>query len=259
MWRDLLISRELAWQLMVKDISSQYRQSFLGIIWAFIPPIILSAGFTFAANSKIVNVGTTDIPYPAYVMLSTMLWQTFVEALNGPTQAVVSSKMLMAKINFPREAVILSKLGQVFFNFGVKLILVTCVFLWFRISVPWTIIIAPVALIHLILFGTSLGLLLAPLSGLYNDVSKALGLIINPWLLLTPVLYPPPREGFFATIVNWNPVTPLLVTTRELATTGTISMAQGFWIASGLSFIGLFIAWMLYRVSMPYVVERVSS
>jgi lipopolysaccharide transport system permease protein len=259
MWQDLLASRELAWQLMKKDISSQYRQSLLGVIWAFIPPIILAAGFTFAANSKIVNIAETEIPYPAYVLFSTMLWQTFVDALNGPMQAVTGAKGLMAKINFPREAIVLSRLGQVFFNFGVKLILVVLVFLWFRISVPWSIVIAPVALIHLVLFGTALGLLLAPLAGLYNDVTKLLGLIMNPWLLLTPVLYPPPTQGFFAVVVKLNPVTPLLVTTRELVTTGQVSMAPGFWFVSGLTLVGLCLGWMLYRVSMPYVVERVSS
>jgi lipopolysaccharide transport system permease protein len=259
MWHDLLASRELAWQLLKKDISSQYRQSLLGIVWAFIPPIILAAGFTFAANSKIVNIAATDIPYPAYVLFSTMLWQTFVDALNGPIQAVTGAKGLMAKIKFPREAIVLSKLGQVFFNFGVKLILVVLVFLWFRISVPWSVIIAPVALIHMVLLGTAIGLLLAPLAGLYSDVTRAIGLIINPWMLLTPVLYPPPSQGFFALIVQLNPVTPLLVTTRELATTGEISMAPGFWLVSGLTLVALCFGWMLYRVSLPYVVERVSS
>jgi lipopolysaccharide transport system permease protein len=259
MWQDLLASRELAWQLLKKDISAQYRQSLLGVVWAFIPPIILAAGFTFAANSKIVNIAATDIPYPAYVLFSTMLWQTFVDALNGPIQAVTGAKGLMAKIKFPREAIVLSKLGQVFFNFGVKLILVVLVFLLFRISVPWTVILAPVALIHLVLFGTAVGLLLAPLAGLYSDVARALGLIMNPWLLLTPVLYPPPSQGFFAAVVKLNPVTPLLVTTRELVTTGEVSMAPGFWLVSGFTLVALCFGWMLYRVALPYVVERVSS
>ncbi|MCL6434892.1 MAG: ABC transporter permease [Leptolyngbyaceae cyanobacterium HOT.MB2.61] len=259
MWRDLLASRELAWRLMVKDLSAQYRQSMFGIAWAFIPPIILAAGFTFATNAKVINIGKTDIPYPAYVMLGTMLWQTFIEALNSPIQAITTSKGLLAKINFPREAIILAKLGQVFFNFGIKIILIAGVFLWFRIPVPWTIAIAPVALLHLIWLGTFIGLLLAPLAGLYNDVSKALPLIIGPWLFLTPVVFPVPSSGTFATVVKLNPVTPLLVTTRELATTGVISDPQGFWITSGIAIGGLLVAWILYRVAMPYVIERVSS
>lgn len=259
MWFDLLASRELTWQLMVKDIRAQYRQSLLGVIWAFIPPIILALGFTIAKGSNIVNIAQTDIPYPAYVMFSMTLWQTFVEALNGPIQAIAASKSMMAKINFPREAVVLAKIGQVVFNFGIKVILLIGVFVWFQVSVSWSILLAPVALIHLIALGTFFGLLLAPLSGLYNDVSKALGLIISPWLLLTPVVYPVPTQGGFGTIVKFNPVTPLLVTTRELATTGTISDPFSFWITSAIAIGGLFGAWLLYRVAMPYVIERVSS
>lgn len=258
MWYDLLASRELAWRLFVRDISAQYRQSFLGIAWAFIPPIIVALGFTFAANSKVLNIGRTDIPYPAYVMLSTALWQTFLEALNGPIQAISASKSMMARINFPREAIVLSKLGEVFFNFGIKLILLIAVFLWFQIPVSWSVLIAPIALIHLVFLGTAIGLFLAPLAALYSDFAKIIPLIAGPWLFLTPVVYPVPTSGNFATIVNLNPVTPLLVTARELATTGILSNPQGFWIVSGAAIVGLLLAWVMYRVAVPYIVERIS-
>lgn len=260
MRRDLFASRELAIQLLVRNISAQYRQSFLGIFWALIPPIVTAAGFTFASKANIVNIGATDLPYPAYVMFSMALWQTFVEALNGPVQAVTTAKQMLAKINFPREALILAKLGEVFFNFGIKLILIVALFLWFRISVGWTAILAPVALIHLVFLGTFFGLLLAPLGALYSDISKGLTLAIGFWLFLTPVVYPiPTGGGLAATLVQMNPVTPLLVTTRELATTGVVSNPYGFWVASLIAIVGLFLAWLVYRLAMPFVVERMSS
>lgn len=256
---DLIASRELAWQLMVRDISAQYRQSFLGIFWAFVPPIVTAAGLTIASNSQVINVGATDLPYPAYVMFSTALWQTFVEALNGPVLAVTKAKAMLAKVNFPREAIIIANLGQVFFNFAIKLLLIIGLFIWFHIPVHWTVILAPVALIHLVLLGTLFGVLLAPIGALYQDVSKGLTLLTGFWLFLTPVIYPVPKEGAFSRIVNINPVTPLLVTTRELATIGKISEPAGFWIASFIAIVGLFLAWILYRLAMPFVVERMSS
>ncbi|NEQ04516.1 MULTISPECIES: ABC transporter permease [unclassified Moorena] len=259
MRRDLLASRELAWRLLVRDISAQYRQSLLGIIWAFIPPIVTAVGFTLAKSNGVINVGSTDLPYPAYVMFSMTLWQTFVETLNGPVQAVTEAKAMLAKINFPREAIILSKLGQVFFNFGIKLILIVGLFIWFRMPVSWSVIIAPVAFIHLVLFGTFIGLLLAPMGALYKDFSMGLTLATGFWLFLTPVVYPVPSEGVFGAIVKLNPVTPLLVTTRELATTGVISEPLGFWVTSGIAVVGLLLAWIVYRLSIPFVVERISS
>ncbi|WP_045442623.1 ABC transporter permease [Picosynechococcus sp. NKBG042902] len=259
MGRDLLASRELAWRLLVRDISAQYRQSLFGVLWAFLPPMITAAGLLVARNAGAVNIGETEIPYPAYVMFSMALWQTFVESLNGPIGAVGAAKPMLAKINFPREAIILAKLGEVFFNFGIKLILILGLFVWFQIPVPWSILLAPVALIHLVMLGTAIGLFLAPLGALYGDVSKAIPLIVSPWLLLTPVIYPTPKEGLFATVVNLNPVTPLLVTTRDLATSGMVTNPAGFWVVSGLTFGLLLIAWVLYRLAIPFVVERMSS
>jgi lipopolysaccharide transport system permease protein len=244
---------------MVRDISAQYRQSFLGIAWAFLPPIVMAASFTLANNAQVINVGVTDIPYPAYVMFSTALWQTFVEALNGPVQAVTVAKPMLARVNFPREALILAKLGEVFFNFGIKTILIVALFIFFRVSVSWTVIIAPVALIHLVLLGTFIGILLAPFGVLYQDVSKGLSLITGFWLFLTPVVYAVPNEGTFGYLVKLNPVTPLLVTTRELATTGVVSEPLGFWVVSTITIIGLLLTWIAFRLAMPFVVERVSS
>ncbi|WGV25755.1 ABC transporter permease [Halotia branconii] len=259
MWRDLLASRELAWRLMIRDLSAQYRQSFLGIAWAFLPPMIMAAGFTLANKANVINVGATDLPYPAYVMFSTALWQTFVEALNGPVQAVTVAKPMLARVNFPREALILAKVGEVFFNFAVKLILIIALFIWFRIPITWTVILTPVPLVNLILLGTFLGVLLAPLGVLYQDISKGLTLITGFWLFLTPVVYPVPRDGTFGFLVQMNPVTPLLVTARDLATTGVVSDPNRFWLVSAITLVGLLLTWIAFRLAMPFVVERVSS
>jgi lipopolysaccharide transport system permease protein len=259
MARDLFASRDLAWRLMVRDIRSQYRQSLLGFFWAFVPPVVTALGLTLANNANILNVGTTDIPYPAYVMFSMTLWQTFLAALNGPVQAVAKAKPMLARINFPREAIILSQLGQVFFNFGIQLLLIVGLFIWFKIGVARSVVLAPVALIHLVMLGTGIGLFLAPLGALYEDVSRGLTLVAGVWLFMTPVIYPPPQTGLFATLVNLNPVTPLLVTIRELATTGAISDPQGFWVASAIALVGLLGGWLFYRIAMPFAIERISA
>lgn len=259
MWLDLLAARELAWRLMIRDINAQYRQSFLGFTWAFLPPVVMAVGFTLAGEANVINIGQTDIPYPAYVMFSTALWQTFVEALNGPVQAVTVAKPMLARVNFPREAIILAKVGEVLFNFAIKLILIVALFIWFRIPLSWTVILAPVALIHLIMLGTVIGTLLSPLGVLYQDVSKGLSMVTGFWLFLTPVVYPQPSGGTFGFLVKLNPVTSLLVTTRELATTGVVSDAYRFWVVSVITIVGLLLTWVAFRLAMPYVIERVSS
>lgn len=97
MWKDLLASRELAWRLMVRDINAQYRQSLLGIFWAFLPPLATALVFVILNSRKIINIGETDIPYPAFVMFGTVLWQVFVDSLNAPLKVVTASKPMLSK------------------------------------------------------------------------------------------------------------------------------------------------------------------
>lgn len=260
MVEDLGRSRGLAWRLLVRDLSSQYRRSLLGVFWAFIPPMVTALGLTLAKNSQVLNIGETDIPYPAYVMFSMALWQTFVEATNRPMQSVIEAKPMLAKINFPREALILAGLGQVCFNFAVKLILILGLFWWFDISASGRAVLAVVPLIHLILLGTGVGLLLTPIGALYEDVSRGLTLIMAVWLFLTPVIFPTPTTGLFATLVRLNPVTPLLVTVRELTIApGMVSNPLGFGWASGLALVLVLVGWLVYRITMPFVIERMSA
>jgi lipopolysaccharide transport system permease protein len=260
MWRDLLGSRELAWRLMVRDISAHYRQSVFGFAWAFLPPIVMAAGFTLAGSAKVINIAQTPLPYAAYVMFSMIIWQTFVEALNGPVTAVMNARQMLSRVNFPREAIVLGKLGEVGFNFLIKLVLIVAIFTWYKMPVMTAAFLAPFALLSLVLLGTFLGLLLAPLGVLYHDVTQGLLVLTGLWLFLTPIVYPVPQGGgTFATIVRLNPVTPLLVTVRELATTGVVSQPGRFFVVTALTVVCLFLTWIVFRLAMPFAIERVSS
>jgi len=258
-FNELYASRSLAWRMLVRNIQGQYRRAFLGVLWAFVPSVVMAATFTLAERANVIRVGPTDIPYPAYVVFSLILWQTFLESLNSPIRVVRAGHSLLTRVKFPSQALILSGLGEVLFNFGIKLVLLVVMFAAFRIPIPSTIVFAPLALILLVLFGTALGLWLAPFSGLYEDVARVTELAGGIWMLLTPVIYPVPAEGMFAQVVKLNPVTHLLVTTRELSTTGLVSDPLGFWIVSVATLVLLFSGCLVFRLAMPFVVERMGN
>jgi ABC-type polysaccharide/polyol phosphate export permease len=78
---DLLASRELAWRLLVRNISAHYRQSLLGYAWAFVPPLFTTLIWVFLSSQNILDIGNNGMPYPLFVLTGTILWQNFVEAL----------------------------------------------------------------------------------------------------------------------------------------------------------------------------------
>ena len=259
MLADLFASRGLAWRLFVRNISAQYRQTMLGYLWAFLPPLFSMAVWVFLNSQKVINVRDPGMPYPVFVLIGTVLWQTFVDALNSPLKLVTASKGMLAKINFPREALILAGLGEVLFNFAIRVVLLVGVFLWFKTSVPETIIYVPVGVIALIMLGLTFGILMTPLGILYTDVGRGIVIITQSWFFLTPVIYPMPESGFAALFTKLNPVTPILLTTREWMTTGSTTQLGGFWLVLSLTLVLLLFGWLLYRIAMPHLISRMSA
>lgn len=259
MWRDLLASRELAWRLMVRDINAQYRQSLLGIFWAFLPPLATALVFVILNNRKIINIGETNIPYPVFVMFGTILWQVFVDSLNAPLKAVTTSKAMLAKINFPKEALILSCMGQTLFSLSIKLLILFVVFIIYKMPVSWGVLFSLLAILDLVLLGMTFGLLITPVGVLYTDIAQGLIVVTGLWFFITPVVYPPPTSFPYSLLAILNPVSPILVGARDLATEGVLNNPIPFFVVTVLTLLVFLITWVIYRLAIPILVERMSA
>ena len=183
--RDIWAGRELAWRLFVRDLSAQYRQTFLGYIWAFLPPLVASMTFIFLNSQGIVQITGTGIPYPAFAMMGTLLWQVFVDAIQSPPNSLNSAKSMLAKINFPREAILLGGLYMVVFNFFVRLVLVIAVMIYWQVPIDGRLLFFPIAMGAILLTGFAIGLALTPIAGLYGDIGRGIPIIAQFWMLLT--------------------------------------------------------------------------
>jgi len=259
MFGDLAAGRELAWRLAVRDIRAQYRQAFLGILWAFIIPLVNAIAWIFLNGSGIISVADTSLPYPVYAFTGTMLWAIFMEALNAPLQQVNAARGMLAKLNFPREALIVSGLYQVLFNAAIKLVLLLCVLFLFGITPGWGVILFPLGVVSLLLVGTAVGLLITPVGLLYTDVGRALPLLMQFLMFVSPVVFPVPETGWAATLFHLNPLTPVILAGRGWLTGASPAALDGFLLVNSVAFLLLLSVWAVYRVAMPILIERMSA
>lgn len=259
MLRDLASSRELAWRLTVRDLSAQYRQTFLGFLWAIILPLANTLVWVFLSRSGVVNVSDTLLPYPVYVFTGTMLWAIMMDALNAPLQIVTASKIMLAKINFPREALVVAGIYQTIINALIKVALLLIALLVMGIHPNWSLLLFPIGLLSLVLVGTLIGLALTPVGLLYADVGKAIPLLMQFLMYLTPVVFAMPKEGLPATLFQLNPLTPLILTARDWLTGFTPEHLGYFVVVNVVSIVLLFIFWVVFRLAMPILIERIGS
>lgn len=259
MMRDLLDGRELAWRLTIRDISAQYRQSLLGVLWAFILPIANTITWIFLNGTGIVAVGDTALPYPVYVFTGSMLWAIFVDAVNAPLKKLSASKAMLAKINFPREAILLSGIYETIFNGGIKVVLMLAALLFFGIYPGWGLALFPLAFLSIIIAGSLIGLIVTPLGLLYQDIGKAIPLLLQFYMFITPVVFPMPENGRVAMIFKFNPMTPLILTARDWLTGFTPQFLPNFIIVNAVAIVLILFFWVVYRLAMPIIIERMSA
>lgn len=259
MFRDLAACRELAWRLFIRDLSARYRQSLLGYVWAFLPPIAATVPFVFLKSQGLFTTAATSIPYPAYVMIGMLLWQVFVDSVQMPLKAVTAAKPMISKIQFPPEAILMAGLGDILFSFLIRLILLVAVFVWYGLTVPPTAALIPIVVAALIILGVMFGLLVTPLGILYTDVTQSLVIVTTFWLFLTPVVYPPRESGLAGLLSRVNPVSPLVIVGRDWLTLGRTNYLSEFIVISVLSAAMLFAGWIGYRIAMPHLIARIGN
>ena len=103
------------------------------------------------------------------------------------------------------------------------------------------------------------GVLLTPLGMLYGDIGQALPVLTTFLMLLTPVVYPTPSTGIAHEIAMYNPMAPLIITTRDWLTVGGWSGGGSIAMIIGAEVACLVLGWVSLRVAMPHLVARAGS
>ncbi|MBU3822756.1 ABC transporter permease [Flavobacteriaceae bacterium XHP0103] len=255
-FKDLIGSHFLAKQLAVRDIRSQYRQSYLGIIWAFITPLMTALVWVFLNNTGTVQLTDTGAPYPVFAFTGTLIWSIITESIHTPLTATKGAKGILSKINFPKEALILSGFYKLLFNSAIKVALLVFFVFAFGVGFHWYLLLFPLVLLVAILFGMTLGLFITPFGMLYNDVGKIISVGLGFLMYITPVVYAIPKAGFMKTIMELNPLTTLVVTSRNVVLGHPPAYLFNFLMILVVSFLLFFIALVFYRMSIPILVER---
>ncbi len=258
-FRELPEAHELGYRLFKRNIRAMYRQSLLGVVWAIFPPLITAALWIFLRGNNVMSLGETSVPYPVFVLVGTMLWQIFTESVLAPLKSITTNKSMLIKINIPREGLLLSGIYEVFFNVLIKIFLLAIIFIAFSQPLSVSVIWVLPGILSIIICGFSIGLLLTPIGMLYTDIQRGLGIILPFLMYLTPVIYPSPKDGAVAVIMKINPMASLLVETRNWFTSQPMQDLNLFMIYTAIFICISFLGIMIFRISMPMIIERIGS
>lgn len=258
--KDVPSSRALAWEILKRDLKSQYRTSASGILVSLLPALAAAVWAVLFRNAHLIDVGIIGVPYPFFVLCGMLLWAGFLESLDAPISAVRAESALISKANVPAETVTVARLGLVLFNFGIKSLIIVAAALLYRVPVHWTVMFFPLGVLLVMALGAAIGLILAPLNMLYADVSRTVPVITTFWFFTTPIVFASPHGGWAAFVMNrLNPVTALLTTTRDIAFVEGLRLTPEFEVSAVFALCLLCFGIIFHRIAMPIVIDRENS
>ena len=253
---DIWRCRELTWILFTRDLKAQYRQTFLGYVWVFVPLLSTMLVWMFLKSSNAIQVADTPISYPAYVMLGSMIWGVFTASINQPLNSFNAGKTVFMKLKVPAEAFIFAGFSSIIFDQIIRMVMLAPILYVLKVPLASTAWLFPVGILCTMMMGMALGFLMLPLGSLYTDVTRAVGLALGFGMYLTPVVYPPPTGGITAQIIHYNPLTAFVMTTRDWLTVGHSDYAFAMlgWTCGAA--VLLMFALVVFRVTLPHLIER---
>lgn len=257
MVRNILKSRELIWQLFKRDFLAGYKQSFLGIFWVFISPVIGILSWIFLNMTGVLKPGEMDVPYPVYVLLGSSFWGLFMGTFNATSASLRNGSSLILQVNFPHEALVVKELANTFAGFLISMVMIAVVLIIFQVYPDWTVIFFPLTLIPLIFIGAGIGMVVAVITVVAHDISRIVSMGLGFMMFLTPVIYTPKiNNELIQIIIKWNPLSYLIGGTRDIILFGRIDNLYGYIISTSFSIIIFLFSWRLFFLSESKVAEK---
>ena len=241
---ELVQYRELAKNLVYRDLKVRYRNSFLGFIWCLLNPLMMMAVFTFVFTILMKN----NIPkYPVFILIGILAWNFHATAVTGAISSIVGNSALVMKVYFPREVLPLSAVLSNAVNFVLALIALSAMIIAYQVHLSASILYFPLILAIQIIFSCGLGLILASVTVFYRDVEIIVESLLLAWFFLTPIIYR--TEDLFpayAQLMYWaNPMASIISAYRDVLYLGGMP---------GLDFLGRTFVTSLIILVIGYII-----
>jgi lipopolysaccharide transport system permease protein len=250
-------NRWLTYQLLKRDVFSMYKQSFIGILWAFIIPIVSVGTFIVLNQAGIFTIGDINVPYPIYAVLGITFWQLFSSGLVAGSNSLVKAGSMLIMINFSKKSLVIASMGLSAFAFLIQFILVALLFAFYGVTPSIAILLVPLLIIPILFFTLGLAFLLSLLNAALRDIGNVLSLLITFLMFLTPILYTKPKTGILMQITQYNPLYYMVSTARDFILTGAIAELTGFLISTAVSFVTFVICLTLFHLTETRISERI--
>lgn len=240
--------RWLIWYFVQRQLTQNYKGSYLGFVWAFLTPLLMIILYTIVF-SEILGLrfrevdSNSSLNFGLYLYCGLIPFLVYAETVNQCVSLVKSNAQLVQRVVFPIEVLPLTSALANFISHLFGLGMLVLVIAVMNRTVEWTLIMLPVIMVLQLLFVVGLGYLVAVVGAYLPDVKETLRAFVRASFFITPIIWPVSKvadKEVLSLVVKLNPLAFLVEAYRNLVLDGVIPATKPM-IYFGLFALTLFI------------------
>jgi lipopolysaccharide transport system permease protein len=257
MVRDIILNRELIYQLWRRDFLMMYKKSFFGMGWLIIAPVMGIISWVFMNATGVLTPGDIGVPYPAYILLSTTIWGLFMNFYTGSSQTLQIAQGFITQVNFPHHVLLIKQALQQLGSFVISFIISILILVLLKVNISWMTLLIPLFILPLFFIASAIGLFVSIITIVTPDLQRVFTFVMGLLLFITPVIYSSNVDSpLLQIVIKWNPLTYLIGGVRDAIFFGHIEHLNRYLISTLISLFLFLILWRLFYISEEKVIEK---
>ena len=214
MIEELYQYREFLKTNVKKDIRGKYKGSFLGILWSFINPLLMT--LVYAIVFPFILKSGQD-HYTTFIVIAILPWNWFTTVISQGTFCIIANSDIIKKVYFPREILPISSATSGVVNYIISIPIIFIFLLASGIGFNWNILWLPLIIITQYFLTIGIVLITSSINVYIRDAEYIINFFITMLFYATPVLY---ATTLFPEKYRWilylNPMTTIINSYRDI-------------------------------------------
>lgn len=181
--------RWLFLELIRAELKLRYRQSFLGVAWTIMNPVLNATVlyFVFRAIFKMKSLG--DIDFFPYVYSGVLLLGYITRAIIEGSEQLHNYSDVLRRVNIPAEVFVIAKVLGNLTNFLFGLIPLVLYYTIKMHSIDFAILWLPLIMMSITISVCSLAIFLSVLYVFFRDIQHLIPIAMNIVFYISPIFY----------------------------------------------------------------------
>lgn len=244
--KELYNYRQLLKSNIKKDIRGKYKGSFLGILWSFVNPLLMTLVYAIVFPYILRNTGDN---YVTFLVIGILPWNFFTTVISQGTFCILANAGIIKKVYFPREILPISIATSGLINFLISCIIIFAFLIFSGVGLSIQILWLPLIILTQYILSLALIFITSAINVYIRDAEYIINFIVNMLFYATPILYKP--ETFAGSNIEWiiklNPMATIITCYRDILFYHSMPHIKSLLVVLAGSCIMLWIGYKIFK------------